>query len=155
MQENEFSEKIALYFYFSCLDESRAQASTIRVLKKIRQESLHSSLNSNWPRPSDVVKITSEFNKRSKKLSKPTTLAFSTGYIVLPEGSNWGPWFEFRKVADDKEFNAVLYSNILKIPDEEIAEGLGISLGAIRYRIGRGLKILGNICLPEESHGQH
>jgi hypothetical protein len=148
MLENEFSEKLALYFYFSFLDELKAQAYTLKALKNFRKESI-AKKKKEWS-AADLVRVTYQQTKKSKKHLRPTSLIFSTGHIVLPEKSNWGPWFEFRKTANEKDFGAVLYYKVLKIPEEEIAAGLDLPIGTVRYRVGKGLKILGHICRPSE-----
>ncbi|OFZ16479.1 MAG: hypothetical protein A2Z20_09955 [Bdellovibrionales bacterium RBG_16_40_8] len=147
MQTTEFSEKVALFYYFSFLDESRAQLASALTLKKIRQENITQKKSQQNLTGRDLVRITNNMSKKLGRDVQPTSLAFSAGHIVLPKNSNWGPWFEFRKVANEKEFSAVLYARILKISDSEIAEGLNTSLGTVQYRIGRGLKTLGGICV--------
>ncbi len=44
---------------------------------------------------------------------------------------------------EPSEVEAVLLSKILGFSDNEIAEGLGVTSGTVRYRIGRGLRHLG------------
>ena len=141
-------EKIALFYYFCFLDESKAQYHTEFTVKKILKtiDSRPKSL-----KDADLVKITdSVMQKMSHKL-KPTNLAYSTDFIQLPQNSDWGPWFEFRKIANDLESRALIYSKILKINDEDIAKGLGIPVGTVRYRVGNGLKTIGQICAGGKS----
>lgn len=153
MKENDFSEKIALYFYFSFLDEAKAQAATTKVLKKIHQgRRFNQGDGREGINLIDLVRLTESFNLKSRRAIKPMSLAFAVGHIVIPENSNWGPWFEFRKLANDKNFNAVLYSKILGVNENEIAEGLGVPVGTVRYRIGHGLKLLGSICQHGAPH---
>jgi len=146
LQNAEFLEKVALFYYFSFLDEAKAQAVTARTLKKFRLERIEKNkLNEN---ASDVelVGVTNEFIKKHKKKAiHPLGLSFSAGSIVLPDKSNWGPWFEFRKSADERDFHALLYSRILGLSDASIAAGLLLPLGTVRYRLGRALKHLGKI----------
>jgi hypothetical protein len=148
-QSHEFLEKLALFYYFSFLDEGRAQAATNQTLKKISQDrSEYKDAGSDV----ELVRVTDYFLKKTKKKIKPVGLAFSSGSILLPEKSNWGPWFEFRKEADVRDFHAILYSRILEIKEEDIAEGLSLPIGTIHYRMGRGLKTLGQILRQSEPH---
>lgn len=146
-QNHEFLEKLALFYYFSFLDEGRAQAATDQTLKKINQER---ALYKDEQSDVELVRVTDQFLKKTKKKIKPVGLAFSSGTILLPEKSNWGPWFEFRKEADVRDFHTILYSRILGIKEEAIAEGLALPLGTVHYRMGRGLKTLGQILRHSE-----
>jgi len=135
MKDVGFLEKIALFYYFSFLDEAKAQAITARTLKVLHKQ----------PADAEIVSTTNHFLQETNKRIKPVGLAFSAGSIVLPEKSNWGPWFEFRKQADPKDFHTLLYAKILGIADNDIATGLNVPVGSVRYRLGRGLKQLGQI----------
>lgn len=146
MLKPEFLEKIALFFHLALLDEARAQGVVLRVVKKIRREQIKAKISGKELMISDIVRITSDQLKFERVHARPVGLAFSSGALILPANSNFGPWFEFQKIADEKDFVAVLYSKILTLPDEEIATGLGVSVGSIRYRVSNGLKNLGRIC---------
>jgi hypothetical protein len=146
-QNREFLEKLALFYYFSFLDEGRAQAATSQTLKKINQDrKVYKEAHADV----ELVRVTDQFLKNTKKKIKPVGLAFSSGSILLPEKSNWGPWFEFRKEADVYDFHTILYSRILGINETAIAEGLSLPVGTIHYRMGRGLKTLGQILRKSE-----
>jgi hypothetical protein len=146
LRNSEFTEKLALFYYFLFLDENRAQSATVRTLKKINKSQVTSLGDAKEFSPQELVRQSNDFVSKHGSEIRPTNLSFSAGYIVLPEKSNWGPWFEFRKVENPVNFAAVLYAKILKLPEAEIAEGLGVSIGTLHYRLGRGLKTLGRIC---------
>jgi hypothetical protein len=76
-------------------------------------------------------------------------LGFVQGQIQFPEKSNWGPWFEFRKHADREELSAVLWTKILGVSEEALAQAQSLTLGTVRFRVGRGLKHLGQYILRE------
>ena len=63
--------------------------------------------------------------------------------FVLPKGFDMQGWQNFITNSDIQEVEAVLLSRILHLPDEEVAQGLGVTVGTIRYRVGRGLRALG------------
>jgi len=63
----------------------------------------------------------------------------------VPEGLDLGPWREFQKSSSEDELLSVIWSKILKIDDDDISEGLGITQGTIRYRLGRALRKLGSM----------
>lgn len=149
MTASEYLEKIALFYYFNYLDESKAQSATSATIKQFRNTRLKNEAGDILSR--EVVRTTQAFLKTEKSFIKPTRLSFSTDYIVLPEGSNWGPWFEFRKKANDSEVHTVLYSQILNISELEISEGWKIPEGTIRYRLSNALKTMSSIFRNERS----
>lgn len=142
----EFVEKIALFFHLSLLNEARAQSLTVNTIKKFRRQQIKAKISGKNFKTDDLVRFTAQQLKREKNQANPPRLAFSAGALLLPEKSNFGPWFEFRKVADEKDFSAVLYSKVLQLSDEDIASGLAVSVGTVRFRVAKGLKTLGRIC---------
>ncbi len=133
-------EKVALFYYLNFLDEDQSLAVAAQTVK---------SLNRRAPRgansTAEIVRQIEKSLKKSKTNIRPSSLSFSAGALVTPEDWNWGPWFEFRKIADDREFRTVLYAKILKFSDDAIAEGMGLPIGTVRYRVGHGLRTLGHI----------
>lgn len=155
MSKTELLEKLALFYYFSFLDEVKAQAATLKTLKKIKLDMISKRRDESDFTISEFIAITNAMLERSLKSIKPISLAYSSGYIILPERSNWGPWFELRKSIHEKDFRALLYAKILKFSEEQISTGLELPVGTIRYRIGRALKTLGQICQKgSEKHEQ-
>lgn len=138
-------QKVALFFYFSFLDEIRARESSRVVLKKLRQKLLGRKVSADEEAEMIVSMCHQNLDAFSQQ-AKPTGLSFSAGQIILPPQSNWGPWFELRRLAEKNEFHAVLWTRILGFSEEIVARGLGVTLGTVRYRVGRGLKTLGRIC---------
>lgn len=151
MSQTELLEKLALFFYFALLDEAKAQSATVQAIRKIKMEFATRKIREDEFTATDFVFITNKLLDQFKNSIKPTTLAYSSSYIVLPERSNWGPWFELRKNLNEKEFRSLLYSKILKFSDSEIAAGLSLPVGTVRYRIGRALKMLGSFNLSSVS----
>ncbi len=138
-------EKVALFYYFALLDEAKAQAATSNTIKSLLKAGVGESTE---PSEADIIFVreTSEFFNKSRSEHKTTSFSFSAGHIVLPEKSNWGPWFEFRKMADERDYLAVLYEKVLGVKEDLIAKGLKLPIGTVRHRLGRGLKVLGRIC---------
>ena len=68
--------------------------------------------------------------------------AKEAGFILPPE-LDINVWMSFVGQGEPTEVEAVLLSKILGFSDEDIAEGLGVTAGTVRYRIGRGLRHLG------------
>ena len=133
-------EKVALFYYLHFLDEARALTEAAQTIK-----SLNRQIRQNAKNTSEIIRHIEKSLKKSKTNIKPSSLSFSVGALVIPENWNWGPWFEFRKIVDDREFRTVLYAKILKFSDDAIAEGMDLPIGTVRYRVGHGLKTLGHI----------
>ena len=64
---------------------------------------------------------------------------------LLPQEFDLGPWKEFQKSAQEDEFLCLIWSKLLKISDEDISTGLGVTVGTLRYRVGRALRKLGSL----------
>lgn len=136
-------QSIALFFYFSLLDDQKAieassQALAIGRARQQRNPDLKSSV-------AVVAATKTVWDKYKSRVSRgrPNTTVES-GWLI-PEGTDLGPWREFQKSASEDELLTVIWSKILKIADDDISEGLGITQGTIRYRLGRALRKLGSM----------
>ena len=134
---------IALFFYFAFLDDRRAieasaQALTICNEKRKRNPELKSSV-------AVVAATQTIWNKYKMRVvrGRPNT-SVESGWLI-PNGVDLGPWREFQKNATQDELLTVIWSKILNMSDEDISEGLGITQGTIRYRLGRALRKLGSM----------
>lgn len=145
MLSNTLLEKVALFYYFALLDEGKAQSATSSTIKNLMKLGVNET-TSEFEAFKLFVRETSRFVNKARAEHRTTSFSFSAGHIVLPEKSNWGPWFEFRKVADEPDFLTVLYQRVICLDEKVIAAGLAIPVGTIRHRLGRGLKALGRIC---------
>lgn len=142
MTENDI-KSIALFFYFAFLDDQKAieASSQALALGRARKQK-----NSDIKNSVIVVSVTkSLWDKSRHKLARGRhNISAESGWL-LPESVDLGPWREFQKTSAEDELLIVIWSKILKYTDEEISEGLGLSQGTIRYRIGRALRKLGNM----------
>src|SRR5687767_1220689 len=121
-------EKIALFYYFTYLDESKAQTATVQTLKKIISL-LPGKVSTEEIFFLEFIKQTHRFVEQFNSSENTNYLSVVSSHVDLPEGSNWGPWFEYRRVGPQQEFFSVLYHQILKIPVNTIAQGLDVSHG--------------------------
>ena len=134
---------IGLFFYFAFLDDRRAiQAST----QALRICSEKTKRNTNLKSNVAIVAATHTiWNKYKLRIIRGRPNTSSESGWLLPAGVDFGPWREFQKNATQDELLTVIWSKILKITDQEISEGLGITQGTIRYRLGRALRKLGSM----------
>ena len=56
-----------------------------------------------------------------------------------------GPWCDFLKEAEEHVILVVIFSQVLLLSDKDIAKGMGVSIGTVRYRLGYGLRLLGSM----------
>lgn len=137
---------ITLFFFFALLDERRALDAASEALVLCRRK-----LSKN-PELKPAVALVGAtrvvWEKHSGRFvrGRPNFSAES-GYL-FPQGLDLGPWKEFQKSAQEDEFLSLIWSQVLKIGDEDISQGLGISVGTLRYRVGRALRKLGQMANP-------
>lgn len=145
MDEKALVESVALFYYFLFLDEVRAKAAAVKTLNRCRRR-MDSQKSGASEVESILVHATNMFVERMAYKYKPGQQKgnYQLGWIV-PTNIDLGPWREFKKHADKEVLLATLWSQIVNISDAHIAKGLGVSVGTVRYRVGKGLRELGRI----------
>lgn len=136
-------QAITLFFYFSLLDDKKAIEASSKALALCRARK---TKNPHLKNSVVIVAATkSIWDKYKSRVSRgrPNT-SVESGWLI-PEGLDLGPWREFQKSASEDELLTVIWSKVLKIADDDISEGLGITQGTIRYRLGRALRKLGSM----------
>lgn len=136
-------KSIALFFFFAFLDDRRAlEASTQAISLCSDKKKKNPQFNNN------VLIVMSTFSvwtKHHLKLNRGNPNISTDAGWMMPPDLDLGPWREFQKLATQDELLAVIWSKILEIPEKDIAQGLGISEGTVRYRLGRALRKLGSM----------
>lgn len=140
------ARSIALFFFFALLDEHRAIEATSEAIQNCKDRlSKNPQLK---PTVALVAATRQVWEKNSGRFARGKhNYSLESGWL-LPEGLDMGPWKEFQKTAQEDEFLAMIWSQILKLQDEDISLGLGISVGTLRYRTGRALRRLGMLTNP-------
>jgi DNA-directed RNA polymerase specialized sigma24 family protein len=132
-------ETVAKYFFFSALDERVSFAASLKVLAEIKSK--------NWLTEDHRARWVETLTKWKPKLAHVKPRAWSgSGHdrgFTLPGEVDVSLWAAFQTSVDPAEVEAVLLSQVLAFTDDEIADGLGVSRGTVRYRVGRGLRHLG------------
>jgi hypothetical protein len=137
------AESIALFFFFALLDDKKAIEASAQALALCRDKKQRNpDMKTDVALVSSTKFIWDRFKNRVAR-GRPNT-SVESGWLI-PEGADLGPWREFQKTASEDELLTVIWSKILKINDVEISEGLGITQGTIRYRLGRALRKLGTM----------
>ncbi len=136
-------KSIALFFYFSLLDDQKAIEAASQALALCRaRKSRNPELKSAVALVAATKTVWDKFKVRVSR-GRPN-ITVESGWLI-PEGVDLGPWREFQKSASEDELLTVIWSKILKIDDDDISTGLGITQGTIRYRLGRALRKLGSM----------
>ncbi len=138
---------IALFFYFSLMNEKLAQSASSKVVHqlKIFLKKRHDQV-SKFEMHAKVVELTQEHWSRFQTTAKRQgVVALSRSLWSPPKQTDLGPWRQFYKESDSKEFLSVIWSRILGYEDQEIASGLRLSEGTVRHRVSRGLRHLGSM----------
>lgn len=132
-------DTVAKFFFFFSLDEQLSISATQNVLAELdKRRMLGPEHRSAWVRALWKWKAKlSHIRSRSWREASPA--------FLVPQNLDLNTWVSFLTVADPEEIEAVLLSRILQFTDEEIAEGMDLSVGTVRYRVGRGLRRLGGL----------
>jgi len=139
-------KSMALFFFFAFLDEKRAIEAASESVEFYRKKI---SKNPQLKSTVALVSVTKQiWEKQSGHFVRGRPNYSPESGWLLPAGIDMGPWKEFQKLAQEDEFICLIWSRILKISDEDISLGLGVSVGTLRYRIGRALRKLGGISNP-------
>lgn len=134
---------IALFFFFAFLDDRRALEASAQAIANYKNKKKKKSQHKDA-----VLIVMSTFaiwSKHHLKLNRGNpNFSAESGWNIPPD-LDLGPWREFQKLATQDELLAVIWSKVLGLSDKNIAEGLGISEGTVRYRLGRALRKLGSM----------
>ena len=134
---------IALFFFFAFLDDRRAVEASAHSVS-----ALNNKKKKNPDSTSSVLIVMSTFSIWSKlhlKLNRANPNFSSDAGWIIPTDMDLGPWREFQKLATQDELLSVIWSKVLGFSETDIAQGLGISEGTVRYRLGRALRKLGSM----------
>ncbi len=134
---------IALFFLFSLLDERVAAQATLKTVTALKARLPVEGTEDPSLMRIRIIEMCEKnrLNFKKQALRSAHILTFS-GWS-LPDHVDMGPWARFQKEASEEELLSVIFSRILGFSDEEIAEGLKVTVGTTRYRVGRGLRHLG------------
>ena len=140
------AKSISLFFFFALLDEARAVEATTAAIKNYKQR-----ISKNPETKGAIATVAATYQiwdqNRNRFVRGRHNFNSDSGW-QFPENLELGAWKEFQKTTQEDEFLALIWSQILKISDEDISLGLGISIGTLRYRTGRALRKLGQLTHP-------
>lgn len=134
---------LAVFFYFAFQDERLAELATVRSVVAIKSRAITNTEDPIDLQAAIVATTFKVWNEYKKKIRSTQSSVSQSGGWILPHNVDLGPWRQFRKEAPDEEFLLMIWSQISKFSDEAISRGLGLTIGTVRHRVGRGLKRLG------------
>lgn len=139
-------KSVSLFFFFMLLDEDLAERASKDVLEALRSKFKKKSERvASEPEVVLIHQCLFEF-KRLKQMQALNrgSLVNKTKFILAP-GVNVGAWRQFHRECPEDEILALVLSQVVGFDDRMISQGLGVSEGTVRYRIGRGLRQLGEL----------
>ena len=160
-----YVKSIFLFFYYIFLEEKIALKATRKVLKKQKKLS-----NQFFDRSNQNQFIYSKMQEQKLKREVIPLLILSCLQVwkryqkysfsknknkqILRDVSHKGrfklsfdlePWCDFLRETEDEVVLVVMLSKVLLFEDEDIAKAVGVSIGTVKYRLGYGLRCLGNM----------
>ena len=145
MTEEAQIRSVALFYFFAVLDDTLARQATIKTVRKLQSRLLKQGIEDSKLKAT-IVSYTNQYWEVLKKQKRKghSSISYEAGWL-LSGSIDMGIWKQFAKEAEDDEFLAIIWSLILKFTDEEVSEGVGVTEGTVRHRVGRGLKLLGSL----------
>lgn len=132
---------VTLFFLFAFADESTALSASAEAVRRLRGKKF---AETDLIEPSLIVSVTYEvWMKFKRKVRRARGAPMHSRHWSLPEGMDFAPWRDFQKTAPEDELLSVIWGRILGISELEIAKGLGLTDGTVRYRLGRAFRKLG------------
>lgn len=129
-------EKAVLFFYLSLLDEASAKAASSEVAIQLKRKELSSA---------EFLSLIYRTHQKFFKNSKAIGAIFTSGTLVLPKNFDWSKWLAVHKKSDREDILALLFNRILNFSEAEVSAALKISEGAVRFRVARALRLVGEI----------
>lgn len=143
MVTDEQVRRIALFFLFSLMDEKTALHAAGRVIASVK--AAYPAGKPQTISNSELIKSCWGQWPQHRKLARThaNSAPIPSSAWALPERADLGPWMKFHRSAADEEIVAVTLINILGFSENEVAHGLNVSVGTVRYRVGNAIRRLG------------
>lgn len=134
---------IALFFLFTLMDEKIALHAAQKTVSQLKASANRRGRSAEVDSPLLVRALWACLQQQKKLLARTKELTSPEPQLVFPDGVDFSVWTKFHRDTGESEVIAVVLSKILKVSDQDIADGLNTSLGTVRYRIGKGIRQLG------------
>ncbi len=148
MTESIAFQKMLLFFYLSSLEEKISVDFTARAVNLYKKKKLTSSAGSSNDELFLIEVCNQLFTENFQNFALKQITIVNSSIISWPDHLDLTPWCEFQKRSAVNERLAVLWVNVLNVSIESLAHALNLSQGTIRYRLGKGLSLLGQLNRP-------
>ena len=153
-----YVKSIFLFFYYIFLEEKTASKATRKVLKKQKKLSaiskttqdqlIYSKIKTDHQEViclliASCLQVLKKYQKHSFSKNKQNLRSPHKGSFI--PSIDLEPWCDFLRETEDEVVLVVILSKILLFKDEDIARAMKISIGTVKYRLGYGLRCLGNM----------
>lgn len=143
--------RFALFFFLAFLDERLAAEISDRAAANYKVRN-NKNLDADSPEMRlltiELCRTYWESNKR--RMSRQEIKPNADGIGKFPAKLSLQPWIKFHKQTPDEEILTFLLVEILKFSELEVSEALKISIGTLRHRISRTVRVLGNFALEAD-----
>jgi hypothetical protein len=151
---DEIIGKSALFFFLLTFNDRIATDATVKIIEVIKNRSSRRTGASSVEDTNLECMIEccmEHWQTLHTRFSKEKVQIVSSKLLQWPEHIDLNPWKEFQKRAPENELIAVTWVHVLGIPEQILARALKVSEGTIRYRVGKGLSLLGQLNRPNIS----
>lgn len=152
MNQDEIKKTI-LFFALAVFDEKRAKklskkaislfagALKLGLKKRTRTEILIEAIHK--------VVISKEF-----KLSQNISSATASPNVIWPSDLDPSSWRAMQRAVSGEGLEAIIFREILGFQIAEIASGIGVPEGSVKYRVSHALMKLGELTRIERAYGK-
>lgn len=151
---DEIISKCTLFFFLLTLDDKIATETTIKSIQELKRVQLQrvgaSAFENSDLEPLIKICMKEWFHIR-QRYKKEQIQIINTKALNWPEHIDLNPWKEFQKQAPENDLIAVTWVHVLGVSELTLARCLNLSEGTIRYRVGNGLSLLGQLNRPNIS----
>lgn len=145
--KREQAREIGLFFLLGLMEERVALSAASRAIAQLKAEFSELSRKDREREAVSVdavIKVCRTSWKTHRKQIPRNKVSIAPAEAwKIPDGVDLAVWIRYQKDAPDDDIMAVLFSLVLGISDEDLAEGFQTSVGTIRYRLGKGVRQLG------------
>lgn len=147
--KREQARQIGLFFLLGLKEERIALSAAGRAIAQLKAEFSEISRKDREQQTvaaSAIIRVCRQSWKvHRKQIPRNRIGAAPEEAWVVPDNVDLTVWMRYQKDAPDEDIMTVLFSLVLGISDDDLAEGFQTSVGTIRYRLGKGVRQLGLI----------
>ncbi len=134
---------IALFFYYAFLNDWMARLACLEAVKLAERRVKTAEPSSKETQIARVCYEVFEIYKKKQRHLSPKDHQQAEMIWKSPEELPLAPWRDLLKKGADEEVACLILAHIVNFSENSVAEALGLTVGSLRYRLGRALKLLG------------